>query len=276
MKKITFKDYKKALLEHYATTKSNDVTGILIEPTPAQLRDLCSLKIERGLTKTDEELMKVFFETKKEESLKLSVRRCNIDKFKPIIHFLKREKDTENSTRIELVAILIDFTPRPYAKFSGMRNDIKDKYTESTEMDDNHVAEDTELKNKKAYKKVFYVVLGLIGFSSVGYVVKDKLIPEKQCMQWQNDHYELIDCQSNINSIYAASPIVPIDEDMIELNKLKVSDTTTFFKGGKAIIWYCKVDGKPEYFDDSGFHPVTGNALRPVSNYIINKYVKGK
>ena len=95
-------------------------------------------------------------------------------------------------------------------------------------------------------------------------------------MQWQSNHYEPIDCHEEVNSLFDGTPIIPFDEDINELNKLNVCDTTTFFKAGKAIVWYCKVDGKPEFFDDPGFHPITGGALRPITQYIINKYIKGK
>lgn len=96
-------------------------------------------------------------------------------------------------------------------------------------------------------------------------------------MQWQKDHYEPIDCQSEVNSLYASAPIVPFDEDLVELNKLDVCDTTTFYKGGKAIVWYCKMDSETiECFDDPGFHPITGKALRPITGYIIDKYVRQK
>ena len=77
--------------------------------------------------------MKVFFETQPDEKLKKSIERCNIDKFKPIISFLKGEKDTENRYRVGLAAILVDFKPRPYSLYQGVNikesknNEIENK-----------------------------------------------------------------------------------------------------------------------------------------------------
>lgn len=274
MEKITFKAYKKVLLDYYNDTKSEDVSGVLLEPSPAQLRDLCCIKIDNGLTKSDEELLRLFFETKREDSLKLSVKRCNIDKLKPIISFLKRESDTENRARVELAAILIGYTPRPYAAFSGLIKN-SEVFTaqpfETADQTNNTVAEKPIVAKKKGYKKALYLVLGLIGLSSVGYVVKDTLMPEPQCMQWQNDRYELLDCNLEVNGFIDAQ-LLPIDEAVVNLKSVKITDSTTFFKGGKAIVWYCKVNGVPECFDGPGFHPVTGKALRPITEYIIKKY----
>ncbi len=95
-------------------------------------------------------------------------------------------------------------------------------------------------------------------------------------MQWQKDHYEPIDCQSNTNGFFSSAPVVPYDEDCIDLQKLEVCDTTTFFIGQKALVWYCKFNGKIEYFDRPGYHPITNKALKPITPYMINKYIKGK
>lgn len=45
-------------------------------------------------------------------------------------------------------------------------------------------------------------------------------------------------------------------------------------KNEKAIIWYSKVGDSIEFFNTHGMHPETGRALRPITSYIINKYVR--
>ena len=94
-------------------------------------------------------------------------------------------------------------------------------------------------------------------------------------MQWQKNHYKKVDCDKvNQYSLLKQNDIVPFDEDQSRLIKIEVSDTTVFFKNDKPLYWYCKVNGKPEFFNTHGIHPVTGKALKPVTNYIIEKYVK--
>lgn len=278
MKKNTFKSYKEEIIKRYSLAQAEDLSGILTTPTPAQLRDFCVMKCDKGLTKADEELMKAFFRTKSSESLKHSIELCNIDKFRPIISFLKNEKDTENQIRVGLAAIIVDFNPRPFAKFSGL-----DKEVMTEESISKHTYEEIiqgfKVEDEPSgglYKRWLYLILGILGLFSFGYAVKSFVSPEKQCMQWQDGHYELVDCSGEINSLYSSAPIVPFDDKAQELNKLTVCDTTPFFEGGKPKIWYCKVNGKPEFFDGPGLHPITGKGLKPVTPYIINKYVKKK
>ena len=94
-------------------------------------------------------------------------------------------------------------------------------------------------------------------------------------MQWQKNHYEVVDCTNeNQQGLLKQYDIIPFDENQCKLIKIEVSDTTTFFKNGNSLYWYCKVNGKPEFFNTHGVHPETGKALKPVTEYIINKYIK--
>lgn len=89
------------------------------------------------------------------------------------------------------------------------------------------------------------------------------------------NNYEVVDCNSeNKQGLLQQHYIIPFDEHQSKLIKIEVSDTTTFFKNGKPLYWYCKVDGKPEFFNTHGVHPVTGKALKQVSDYIVEKHVK--
>ncbi|MQP52692.1 MULTISPECIES: hypothetical protein [unclassified Flavobacterium] len=94
-------------------------------------------------------------------------------------------------------------------------------------------------------------------------------------MQWQKNHYEVVDCKSeNQQALLKQYDIIPFDEHQSKLIKIEVSDTTTFFKNGKSLYWYCKVNSTPEFFNTHGVHPETGTALKPVSKYIVYKYIK--
>jgi hypothetical protein len=117
MKQITFEEYKNAIRIKYEVSKIEEVSGILLNPTPAQLRNLCLMRLDNCLTKTDWSVFRMFFNVKEEEQLRKEIENFDIGKFKPIISFLKEEKDSDNVTRIELAAILVDFNPRPYNKY---------------------------------------------------------------------------------------------------------------------------------------------------------------
>lgn len=274
MKKNTFKSYKEAILEQYSQAQLEDLSGILAMPTPAQLRDFCSMKCDKDLTKADEELMKAFFESKPDESLKHAISRCNIDKFKPIISFLKGEKDTENQIRVGLAAIIVDFNPRPYAKYLGIAKE--EKVGRPSLLTNQVITENGNKPTTTLYKRVMYLVFGFVALLSIGYGLKSVIAPEKQCMQWQKDHYEVLACDSKVNALYAANSIEPIDEKLLDFKKIEVNNKTSFFKNGKAIVWYCKIsDTEIDCFNGNGvgYHPVLNKSLRPITKYIIDKYV---
>jgi hypothetical protein len=99
---------------------------------------------------------------------------------------------------------------------------------------------------------------------------------KNDCMQWSEDHYEIVDCTSkndkNLNEI------IPLNEDLLDFRKLKVCDTTNCFKkDGEAFVWYTKTsNGGIDFFNGHGRHPENSRPLRPVSHYIYTKYLKGK
>lgn len=95
-------------------------------------------------------------------------------------------------------------------------------------------------------------------------------------MQWQIDHYEKVDCEmKNALGAMSISQVEVMDESVIDLKKIEVSPETTFFIKNKAVIYYCKVnDSILEYYNAPGFHPVLEKPLKPITKYIIKKYIK--
>lgn len=298
MKKNTLEEYKKAVKTKYDLVKEADVSGLLNNPSSGNIRELCVLASGEKMGSDDELIFRRFFDVKDDENIVKQVEKFDLDKLKPIGNYLKGKTRDTKPIIIELIAILVNFTPRPYNKFSKKNEGALEKEVTAVEEQEIIPIKGKEefknpergplvlLINEKAkannntstfftkQKKIIF--LSIAGLFFTGYTAKDLVFPEKQCMQWQSDHFERVDCQCEVNALFASAPVIPFDEDVIELNKLKVYDTTPFFKAGKAVIWYCKVDGEPEFFDQPGFHPITGNALKAVTPYIINKYVKGK
>ena len=114
------------------------------------------------------------------------------------------------------------------------------------------------------------IVLIVLSFAFTSYFIFQK----KQCMQWSDDHYELVDCELSANDLVNFNTIKPFDKNLIDLQKINICDTTVFFKNGEAIIWYAKTENGIEFFNTHGRHPENDNALKPVTPYILNKYVK--
>lgn len=92
-----------------------------------------------------------------------------------------------------------------------------------------------------------------------------------QCMRWAGTTYVRAHCDE---TLHPNTPIIPLNEQLLEhLHKIEVTDTTTFFEAGKPNIWYLKVDGGIEFYSAPGNHPVSGKTLKPVTSYIVEKYV---
>lgn len=190
----------------------------------------------------------------------------------------------DNPIRIEIAAILVHLKERPYKVFakSDFNGTLPEDLQEPVKLEDTINNDHTKKGNDKHNgfllyigKNKFITIFLIIASLLVGFSLSKFVFPEKQCMQWQEDHYEVVDCEhSNQNT--SENSILPLDKKLLDFRKVEVYDTTVFFtKQGKPLYWYCKVNGKPEFFNDvgNGSHPTSGNAIKPVTNYIISKYV---
>lgn len=110
----------------------------------------------------------------------------------------------------------------------------------------------------------FLLIVPLIGISAyVGY-----LSGEEKCMVWVTDHYEETRCTG------AALETEFIPHLYSNLKKIEVSDTTTFFRNGQPQVWYNKSNNELEFFTAPGIHPQNGKTLKPITQYMIAKYIK--
>ena len=287
MNKITFEEYKNAIRIKYDVSKIEEVSGILLNPTPAQLRNLCLMRLDNCLTKTDSSVFRMFFNVKAEEHLRKEIENFDIGKFKPIISFLKKEKDSDNVTRIELAAILVDFNPRPYNKYLLNGKIIERSILDVTPLveekeanvdyfiEEKWVEKVIETKNNDGVKKKIVTILSVfLSLFFMGYTVKNMIFPERECMKWEGDHYEAVDCKNEKLGTGNLTSVVVLNEDLLTFKKIEVNTNTIFFKKGKPIVWYGKsFGGKYEYFNQPGLHPETEKTLKPISEYIIKKYI---
>jgi hypothetical protein len=287
MNKITFEHYKSAIKVKYEVKKKEDVSGVLLNPTPAQLRNFCLMLFDNLLSKSDENILELFFNVKEGMSLRKSIENFDIARFRPVISFLKGEKDSDNVTRIELAAILVDFHPRPYNKYllNGKINESSNlelpSLMERDETEDENPIVDKLVEMRLRPKNIgrieknkVIVFLVLISLFFMGYTVKNMVFSKKECMIWVGNHYEAVDCKNEKESIGNITSLVVLNESLLSFKKIDVSTNTVFFKKEKPIVWYGKsFDGNHEYFNQPGLHPETGKTLKPISKYIIKKYI---
>ncbi|MEO7978625.1 hypothetical protein [Flavobacterium sp.] len=286
-------DYKEAVRSKYEKEKKGIYSNYLGNPSQANLRDLC-WKIFKSNQNTDDlnvydDFFKFKFDSENEDT---SISYT--DKFKKVGRFFKGETKPAKIETVDFAAILVDFQPRPYVKFR--RIGVSEKEIEIPKESDSLILEEVNEDEKKEQKNEdASIVEGLlinkketIKFSEkFKRKLKETIITitiifcliamviyfayfKKDCMQWTGDYYEKVDCIQEIKS----SDIKPYDEIQFELKKINVSDTTSFFKLGKPCIWYGKsFEGNYDCFTAPGLHPETGKTLKPITQYIANKYL---
>ncbi|MRX39003.1 hypothetical protein GJU43_06930 [Flavobacterium sp. LC2016-23] len=306
MQKITFEDYKNAVRAKFEIEREGVYFNFLTPPSQANLRNLCWERFKSNSNKDDLSTFSSFFEFEFDPEKKNHFRE-QTDRFRPIGSFLRGEKDPANRFAVELAAVLVDFQPRPFRKYKErgivtVENPIDSpkipfafaiKEENNEEKDER---EEGERKNKfenaliatsrfnyienlrarfsdNFKKKVKFITIGVLVVFGLGFIISRYAFPKKQCMQWSNDHYEKVDCDLSANGLIPFT-IEPFDEIKFELKKIKVCDTTTCFKNGKPIIWYAKTGDAADFFNTHGIHPENEKALRPVTQYIFNKYKK--
>lgn len=293
MKKNTLEDYKNAIRAQYEMEKLGNNSSLLLNPSRAKLRNLCFELFKDNPSKDDLMSFSSFF------GFEFSVTNFNTlkgltDKFRPIETFFKRETDLMDIEGVNIAAILVGFTPRPYLKFSKTEELIDkplvDKEIEVihlSEVDVNNEIEEEEIieeqtcqsvrsvKNKENIlfnKPIIIAAFSILFISCFGFFSLSK----SECMQWQNDHYEIVDCEDGRVGIVNLFSKVPLDENMLHFKRIQVCDTTTFFKYEKPIVWYCKKGNELEFFNSPGFNPENDKPLRPITQYMIDKYVSKK
>lgn len=281
MENNTLEDYKIAIKAKYETEKSGAHSSVFIKPSRAKLRSLCLEIFKSSKDQNDLNVFSSFFRFDFSPSCSGKLKE-ETDKFRPIETFFKGKTNLADVEAINMAAILVDFQPRPFLKFSKIDwNKSSPKIEEFARLDEKKEKLHTLIPTKPYLKNTFFekkstktalIILVALSFAFTCYFTFQK----KQCMQWSEDHYEIVDCGLYTDDPEKYESIQPLDKNLLALKKIHVCDTTTFFKNGIAIIWYAKTENGIDFFNTHGRHPENDNALKPVTHYIINKYVKNE
>ncbi len=282
MNKFTSADYIKAVKEAIeAAKKSSEYDYILLNPSPAKLRDICMAIYTDKASSSDKKIFEHFFKLRLESDITNQFLSFNVDKLRPVRNFIIGESGRPSFTVVELLAIIADYDRRPLRSFLGGEkecDDYREKELEDNSIENTEVVSRTNsrttLPEKKKRNWIVITVITIVIF--VGGLVTNRLITDKPgCMFWDESHYKAIDCKSQVLGFASFRKIVPVQEHLFRhFKKIEVNPETIFFQNNKPIVWYGKnLKGEYEYFTYSGEHPETGKYLRPITNYHINKYV---
>ena len=275
--------YKKAIRVKFEQEKTKEYSSFLLVPSRAKLRQLCIERFKNNESSDDLKSFEIFFGFEFNSSSKNKLQAIT-DKFRPIENFLKGETDLADYEGINIAAILVDFQPRPFKKFAKLNSDdlveevessnvAKSKMNELIKNDEKpvFVKNDTIVSSKGNLKQKVgigsLVVLGLFG-------VKSMFLKDKECMEWKEDHYELVNCGSEEAGFANTKIIKHYNEVEFNRRELTVCDSTKFFNGDKPIIWYSKKNNEIQFFNMDGENPENGAELKKISQHIIDKYVE--
>lgn len=272
----------------YEIEKSGSNSIYLSKPSPAVIKNLC-LKIYKSCeSRIDKEILKDFFDLKGDDNDKKIIKQFDTDKLRPICNFFNGKTEVPKPDIYDLMALLVDYQPRPLNKYLRRETEEKSK-TEEIEKPSKSVNEviDKDLSNPNTsitteptktwlqkHQKVVLIssivllTLFLIYFNTR----KNEAI---EWMEWVNNHYEVIDWDGKSNKEYRV--IIPKDDNLLQnFRKIIPCNTTKFERNGRVCLWYGKsATGEVEFFTTLHYHPETGKSLKEVTSTIMNKYGKG-
>ncbi|UMY65283.1 MULTISPECIES: hypothetical protein [unclassified Flavobacterium] len=273
-----FTHYQSEIRKKYEAVRTGPLSTYLDPPGQAGLRDLC-FELCREANEADLDIY-LRFMGEAYDATRLQAARKKTERFRAISNFFNgaTEKFTDK-TNADMAALLVDFRPRPYWKYTVPEKEASVKAEQgtspvasvtATELMDAPVVPDRRepidgVVRPPRRKRALIVVALLLSGIGIWWTLAQR---GTGCMQWQGDHYERVDCSADGSQ----GTILGFDERQFAVRKVNVCDTTTFFRGGKPILWYLKHDNTYDFFDHPGYHPEFINRpLKPVSRYIARK-----
>lgn len=109
---------------------------------------------------------------------------------------------------------------------------------------------------------------GIATILASGGLFLNSINQNSSCMIWKENHYEEIECEETSPQMNA----VPYNETVFQLKKITKPDTLNF-ENALDKVWYTKKNGEVEFYTNYGLHPENGKTLKPVTKYILTKYV---
>ncbi|NDI98173.1 hypothetical protein GWA97_03705 [Flavobacterium sp. LaA7.5] len=121
--------------------------------------------------------------------------------------------------------------------------------------------------------KILSIISAVIISSIIIVVLLIYFSNKERWMVWQNDRYVEVSFDLEKYNLYQLKLYNEYRVD--NLRKIPVDCNTKFFDAnGEVKIWYGKNAKKElEFFTSYGLHPETGKTLKPITSYMINKYV---
>ncbi len=293
-------DYSKAVLACYR--RKLEAGGLSIDIrqlSPASLKSACLGTCRDGYDKKDEWVLKGFFEEGgSQQACLLAIDNMEIDKFRPLVYFMKGRTKNPDDKVVELVAWLIDFKDRPYdrrkdySKVSetpegylvdkaivapapaGYENGPQPISPDPIKEGPKIVSLEESMERRKRKRFILTITISIAFGMAVFWIwphkpMNPRTTGSEACMFWVGDHYQAVSCAQKIDN----AQVIALDSEKIK-NVYKITRPDTITLNAIGSVWYAKYRGELEYYTDSGFHPLDPNLrLKPITAFMIRKYI---
>ncbi|WP_298157500.1 hypothetical protein [Flavobacterium sp.] len=227
--------------------------------------------------------------------MKKAIEEFDLVKFRKIQNFILKDGTTSKNS-LNLVAILVDFNPRPFAEFikleqydyelqkvEGIKTIVHNpqkidynevpKYDKYGELTNEASKPEIAKRFRKWSKGPVFISFLLLAIFSV-FISKTYLSDSNKCLQWQTDRYAIIRCDENME--LGRNGIEAYSEALLQFRKVTPDSTTEPFRNGKPALWTARGEsGSIEFFNGpgTGKHPVTYFQLKPITHGLAKKLV---
>ena len=301
-----FANYQKTVISLYEEKKNNGSLPLgLLELTPGKLRDECIMICHERPDDKDLPILRSFLGAAENMAayIRILEEKRKIDKFRPLINFLNKRTDYTNRYNIELLAWIINFTPRPYSKWEIESRLNKPEVTPPEKLSSGEEETDTKTSVditlgggenpgkdlppsepggtvspgpkkpwfKRNIKQTAFSLMAATTLCGGTYMFAYN--GSQGCMYWTGDRYKSVPCQEKVEG----ATVLALDSaKLLNFRKINVPDTLTISSINN--LWYTKITvDSAEFYTGSGFHPLfPEKRLKPVTPYILNKYVLNK
>ncbi len=154
------------------------------------------------------------------------------------------------------------------AKYLGYEN-YKDFLVKNTIVELKEIKADGKVskKNKLVLLVIAISLITIIGFFGYHY------FNQQRWMEWDETHY--VEASFDSEKLREGNLKAYKAERIVDFKKITPACASKFFNDdGSVRVWYGKnKEGTLEYFTSYGLHPQTGKTLRPITRYMIGKYI---
>jgi hypothetical protein len=267
-----FPDYQKLVMLEYRKRRDANILPLsLMTPSPAMVKEECLRVCSERFDKRDEKVLREFFGVGSDKAACLkAIERCEIDRFRPLVNYLKKPSIKTGKIYIELLAWLIDFEDRPWEL--GRPYDVKapeEKASRGRERIKAMEAGREKFVGGRTSRKIIVVVV-FVALVGVGTYWIWGSVHSGSCMVWTGDRYEAVSCGHQAGD----TPVIPLDaEKLTHFRKITRLDTIT--ENALGFVWYAKFRGGFECYTADGYHPLDSSLrLKLLTDYVLRRYIR--